>query len=81
MIINPAIKEVIPSPDYTLLLTFANGEKKTFDMKPYLDLGIFRELKNVSMFNDVHVSFDTVEWSNNADFDPEVLYSDSVKIA
>ena len=70
----PAVKEVKPGADYTLLLTFDNGDKKRFDMKPYLEKGIFRELKDISKFNTVHISFDTIEWENEADFDPQVLY-------
>jgi hypothetical protein len=59
-------------------LTFENGENKIFDVKPYLNLGIFKELKNLEMFNTVRVSFDTIEWQNQADIDPETLYEDSV---
>jgi hypothetical protein len=59
------------------LLTFKNGEKRVFDMKPYLDFGIFRELKNLEIFNTVKISFDTIEWDNEADFDPEILYQKS----
>lgn len=70
----PAVKEVKPGVDYTLLLTFDNGDKRRFDMKPYLDMGIFRELKDISKFNKVRISFDTIEWENEADFDPEILY-------
>ena len=47
-------------------------------MKPYLDMGIFKELKDISKFNTVHIRFDTIEWANEADFDPEVLYNSSV---
>ena len=73
----PAVKEVKPGIDYTLMLTFANGQKRRFDMKPYLDKGIFKELKDISKFNTVHISFDSVEWDNEADFDPEVLFNQS----
>ena len=38
-----AVKEVKPENDYFLLLTFKTGEKKRFDMKPYLNFGIFKE--------------------------------------
>ena len=72
-----SIKEVEPVTDYFLHLTFENGEKRKFDMKPYLNIGIFKELKDVSMFNTVHVSFDTVEWNNEADIDHELLYKES----
>jgi hypothetical protein len=47
---------------------------------PYLNLGIFNELKDISMFNTVRVSFDTIEWENEADMDPEILYSESALI-
>ncbi|MGL5717819.1 MAG: DUF2442 domain-containing protein, partial [Paraclostridium sp.] len=45
---------------------------------PYLDKGIFQELKNENIFNAVKVSFDSIEWPNEADIDPETLYEDSV---
>lgn len=75
-----AVKEVKPIPNYHLILTFSNGEKRLFDMNPYLDKGIFQELRNVATFNTVRLSFDTIEWENEADLDPEVLYKDSVEI-
>ena len=71
---------VEPTPNYHLKLTFKNGEIRVFDMNPYLNLGIFNELKDLSMFNTVRVSFDTVEWENEADMDPEVLYAESTPV-
>ena len=76
----PSVKKVKPTDDYKLILTFSNGEIRLFDMKPYLKKGIFIELNNFSMFNTAHVSFDTVQWDNGADFDPEVLYKLGKKI-
>lgn len=75
-----AIKSVQPLPNYNLILTFENGEKRQFDMNPFLNQGIFRELKDISKFNQVRVSFDTVEWENEADIDPEILYQQSRKL-
>ncbi len=72
-----SIKEVKPTTNYLLHLTFENGEIRQFDMKPYLNFGIFQELKDVALFNTVHVSFDTIEWDNEADLDPEFLYEES----
>ncbi|MCD5410049.1 MAG: DUF2442 domain-containing protein [Clostridiales bacterium] len=73
------VVDVKPLEEYKLLLTFENGEKKVFNMKPYLDKGVFRELKEKKLFKTVRVSFDSVEWSNKADIEPEVLYEDSVE--
>ena len=79
--IYPAVVNVRPLDDYKLILIFSNGETRLFDMKPYLNKGIFVELLNISMFNTVHISFDTIEWDNNADFDPEVLYKLGKKVS
>ena len=68
------IKHVKPLEDFRLLLTFDNDEQGIVDMKPYLEKGIFRELKDEAMFSTATVRFDTVEWANGADFDPESLY-------
>ncbi len=75
-----AITQVKPLDNYNLLLTFENGEKRQFDMSPYLDLGIFRELKDEKMFRTVKTNFDTIEWDNEADIDPEILYHNSRKV-
>ena len=69
-----AVTDVTPQNKYLLRLKFF------FDMKPYLETGIFKELKNESMFKTAKVSFDTVEWDNEADIDPETLYRDSVAL-
>ena len=73
-----SVKDVKDLKGYKLLLTFENGEIRLFDMSPYLNKGIFKELKDTSMFKSVKVSFDSVEWENEADIDPETLYEDSV---
>jgi len=72
-----AVKDVKPLPDYQLLLEFENNETRIFDMKPYLNKGIFQQLKNIELFNTVKVSFDTIEWDNEADLCPEFLYEES----
>ena len=63
--------------DYQLELTFENDETRIFDVKPYLNTGLFKTLKNESIFKQVKVSFDTIEWPNGIDLDPEVLYAKS----
>lgn len=73
-----AVKEVKYIDNYKLILTFENNEVKLFDMIPYLDKGIFQELKDENLFKAVKVSFDSIEWPNEADIDPETLYEDSI---
>jgi hypothetical protein len=33
------------------------------------------------MFDSVRPVFDSIEWANGADVDPEVLYEDSIPVA
>ena len=75
-----AVKEVKPQDNYILILTFENGERRQFDMKPYLHLGIFQELKDLRLFKTVKTSFDSIQWDNEADIDPEILYQESSRI-
>lgn len=75
------VKSVKPLLEYKLLLTFENNEQRIFDMSPYLDTGIFRELRDLTMFNSVHVCFDTIEWNNGADLCPETLNCQSVHVS
>ena len=75
---NPRVKEVKPIQNFRLLLEFTNGETKSFDVKPYLETGVFRSLKNLAMFSTAHVEYGTVVWQNNVDFDPDTLYLESI---
>ena len=74
---NPRVKDVKPNPDHTLTLVFDNGERKVFDVKPYLDKGIFKELKNLKIFNAVRPFLGSIEWPNGQDFCPDTLYLDA----
>ncbi|MDR1024047.1 MAG: DUF2442 domain-containing protein [Prevotellaceae bacterium] len=62
------------------MIALSNGEEGILDMKPYLDKGIFRELRNISMFNSVRPFIGTIQWANEADLCPDTVYLDSVKI-
>ena len=54
-----------------------DNETKIFDVKPYLDTGLFKTLKDENFFKRVKVSYDTIEWPNGIDLDPEILYEKS----
>ena len=72
-----SVKTVAPLSDYRLLLTFQGGERRVFDVKPYLGTGVFAALREKSLFDSVRVSFDAIAWANGADLCPELLYAES----
>ena len=66
--------------DFSLDLKFSDGSLKRFDVTPYLDRGIFTELKNLDYFKQARVAFGTVQWPNEQDIAPETLYLDGIAI-
>ena len=64
---NPKVQKVVAHKDYTLLVTFENGEERVFDVKPYLDKGVFRELQDIAYFRRVKVLWGAIAWPNEQD--------------
>ena len=74
---NPRITHVVPNSDYTITLLFDNGEERVFDMTPYLDKGVFRELRDKHLFNSVRPFLGSIRWKNGQDLCPDTLYLES----
>ena len=72
-----SVTVVKATDDFKLILRFDNAEEKTFDASLIMSTGRFAELKDIQQFKKVRVSFDTIEWDNGLDLDPEYLYSKS----
>ena len=62
--------------DFSLDLKFNDGSVKRFDVKPYLERGVFKELNDLNYFKKVLIAFGTVRWPNEQDISPETLYID-----
>lgn len=60
--------------NYALAITFDSGEKRLFDMTPYLEKGIFKMLKDTQLFKQAYIAWDTVCWPNELDISPDTLY-------
>ena len=60
--------------DFTLDLEFDDGKRKRFDIKPYLEVPVFRALKNLSYFKNIKIACGTVQWQNEQDISPDTLY-------
>jgi len=60
--------------DYRISLVFNNGESKIVDLSDKLIGKVFEPLKDKKFFRTFSIKFNTIEWSNGADFAPEYLY-------
>lgn len=72
------VREVIPQPDYTLLLTFADGKRKVYNARPLLDKAIYAQLKSLPFFLSAKADCGTVVWDVDIDIAPEHLYECSM---
>lgn len=71
------VVKVETKPNYVLYLEFENGEKRIFDMGPYMDKRPFVKLKGSPLFSMAMVDYGTVVWPGNIDIAPEILYDRS----
>ena len=88
------ITSVVPKDDFTLILSFDNGEKRSLDVKPFMEQGtVFEKISNREVFNRVYldeekcVSWDIdpnidsrLEWNNKIDLCPDSCYIDSIPV-
>jgi hypothetical protein len=75
-----SVIKVKPLEEYRLSLIFEDNTERIFDVKPYLNTGLFAQLKDKTLFDTVHISFDTIEWDNGLDMDPEMLFEESISL-
>lgn len=85
---------VVANDDFTLTLSFDNGEKRLYDMRPLLKKGtVFEPFADIENFRRVYIddqhsiAWDVDQavdsdkvWSNKVDLCPDGCYIDSVPI-
>jgi hypothetical protein len=74
---NPYVKSVKPLSHYRLDLLFKNGERRIFDLSPYLGRGVFSRLQNRALFQAARVVAGSVEWPGDVDLSYDTLYLES----
>ena len=78
---NSHVTCLTPQPGHRLLLEFANGETRLFDLTPWLDKGVFRALRDSPEFEQARVVDGSVEWPGEIDLSYDTLYLRSVAVA
>ena len=76
--LQPKVIKVLTLPDNKQVVETATGERRIFDVKPYISGGWYGELADVDTFNTVHPCGTTVEWDDGQDIAPHELYELSV---
>ncbi|AWB68070.1 DUF2442 domain-containing protein [Saccharobesus litoralis] len=71
---NPRVISVEAVKEHILKISFENDEVKLFDVSPFLDKGIFKELQDYNYLKQASVAFGCVEWPHEQDFSNDTLY-------
>jgi len=88
------IVDVVPNNDFTLILSFDNGEKRIFDVAPLIEKGtVFETFSDLENFKRVYIDEEhcvawdinpeidsNVVWNNKVDLCPDACYVDSVPV-
>lgn len=64
--------------DYKLSIGFENGETKIFHLTPYLEKGVFQELKDTDYFKSVKNGGYYICWPNEQDLSSDTLYFEGI---
>lgn len=76
------IISVSPLPNYKLLLGLSTGEKRIFDVKPYIRGSLFGKLKDKTYFSKVKIIYHgwSVAWPDGQDIEPSDLFDLSTPV-
>lgn len=74
---NPRPTHVQPLEDYRLLITFQNGERKIFDVRPLLSQPLYAPLRDQGLFAKAQADGMCIFWNEDIDLCPDMAYRDS----
>lgn len=76
------IISVVPNDDFTLSISFDNGEKRLYDARPLLKKGtVFEPFADIKNFRRVYVDdAHCIAWDINPDIDSNVVWNNKVDL-
>lgn len=76
------LAKVMPLADYTLSVEFLDGTQGAVKMSQRIlndNAGVFSKLKDIQLFNQVHLEYGVVTWPGEIDLAPDSMY-DAIKL-
>jgi len=70
---NAKGKKVNANDDYTLFVELSDGRSGIFDVKPYIEKGVFTQLKDKNYFKQVKPLFCGIVWPNEQDLSADTI--------
>lgn len=75
----PRVVAVEAEPDYSIIVTFNNGEIKKYDLKQLFDVPMYKTLPGI--YKAARVEYGTVVWPGDIDISPDTLYLRGVSLS
>ena len=70
------VVDIEPLEDYRIHVRLESGREGVFDLKPYLEHGVFQELKDPAYFRRASIVLGVVTWPNGQDIAPDTWYAE-----
>ncbi len=67
------VAKVNANNDYTLFVELSDGRCGNFDVKPYLEKGVFRQLKDKNYFKQVKPFLGGIAWPDEQDLSADTI--------
>lgn len=76
------ITAVVPNDDFTLTISFDNGEKRLYNVAPLLKPGtVFETFADINNFRRVYIDDQhCIAWDINPDIDSNVIWNNKVDL-
>ena len=71
---------VKPLSDHRIYVEILDGRKGIFDVTPYLEIGVFHELKDPWYFRQVAIIMGAISWPHEQDIAPETLLAELIPV-
>jgi hypothetical protein len=79
---NPRVVRIDAARDGQLDLLFANGERRRFDVRPYIARGgVFAALADPGLFAGARVVAGAIEWPGEVDLSYDTVYLRGIPIS
>jgi len=81
--LQPKIESIKAIEPFSLFLEYETGEKRLFEVSPYIKGSWYGELKDKNYFKNVRIINKGygIEWTNGQDIAPHELYENSVLVS
>ncbi|MBC8182720.1 DUF2442 domain-containing protein [candidate division KSB1 bacterium] len=67
------VTKVCAKENFTLFVELSDGRSGSFDVKPYLEKGVFTQLKDKNYFKLVKPFFCGIAWPNEQDLSADTI--------